>query len=102
MSHSNDAATTDADASGPSYDDVNTPVIVVIGFISAIVSLLVIMLVQGMTYHLQNRYLKQVNTDVVATSSRKIVDEQKAALETGEGITPISEAMKTIVSTYNK
>ena len=100
MSHSNE--NTGPATEGPSYDDVNTPVIVIIGAISAIVTLLVVMLVQGMCYHLQNRYLTQRTTEVVAMPSRVIMDQQKAAIVSGEGITPIAEAMKQVVSTYNK
>ena len=41
----------------PSYDDVNTPVIVLVGAISALVTLLTIMFVQGLCYHWQNSFL---------------------------------------------
>ena len=102
MSHSNESTTAAADDNRPSYDDVNTPVIILIGAISAIVTLLSVMFVQGLCYHLQNSYERQRAAQVDHRPSREIVEAQKKVLEGGEGITEISEAMTKVVSSYGK
>ena len=100
MSHSNDSTNADADDNRPSYDDVNTPVIILIGAISAIVTLLSVMFVQGLCYHLQNSFESHRTSQIEHRPSREIVESQKAVLDGGEGVTAISEAMTKIVSTY--
>jgi len=102
MSDSNDSTNTDAADNRPSYDDVNTPVIILIGAISAIVTLLSVMFVQGLCYHLQNSYTSYQAQQVEHRPSREIVEAQKAVLDGGEGVTAISEAMTKVVSTYGK
>lgn len=102
MSHSNDSTNADATDNRPSYDDVNTPVIILIGAISAIVTLLSVMFVQGLCYHLQNSYASHRTSQVEHRPSREIVEAQKKVLDGGEGVTAISEAMTKVVSTYGK
>jgi len=102
MSHSNDSTNADAADNRPSYDDVNTPVIIIIGAISAIVTLLVVMFVQGLCYHLQNSYEAHRAAAVDHLPSREVVQAQKQVLEGGEGITAISEAMTKVATTYGK
>ena len=102
MSHSNETTSGDAAVYHPSYDDVNTPVIIVIGAISAIVTLLVVMFVQGLCYHLQNSFLRERSLEVESRPSREIVEAQKQVLVGGENITPIDDAMAKVVATYGK
>lgn len=102
MSQPNDTTNADAAIERPSYDDVNTPVIVVIGAISAIVTLVTVMFVQGLCYHLQNSYAKQRAQQVEHLPAREIVEAQKKVLDGGNGVTAISEAMTKVVSTYGK
>lgn len=102
MSHNNDSTTADSDVKRPSYDDVNTPVIVLIGAISAIVTLLSVMFVQGLCYHLQNSFERQRAEQVEFRPSKEVVQAQKKTLEGGDGITAISDAMTKVVSTYGK
>ena len=102
MSHSNETTTADAADNRPSYDDVNTPVIILIGAISAIVTLLSVMFVQGLCYHLQNSYESQRASQVDHLPSRLVVEAQKKVLDGGEGVTAISEAMTKVVSSYGK
>jgi hypothetical protein len=86
----------------PSYDDINTPVVVLVGAISALVTLLTIMFVQGMCYHWQNSYIKERSTDAVSMPANQQIETQKAVLAGGEGVVPIDEAMKKIVAKYGK
>ena len=86
----------------PSYDDINTPVIVLVGIISAIVTLLTIMFVQGMYYHWQNSYLKIRSNESVSMPASQTVLEQKARLEGGDGVASIEKAMQAVVSKYGK
>jgi hypothetical protein len=86
----------------PSYDDVNTPVIVLVGAISALVTLLTIMAVQGVCYHWQNSYVKQRSTKAVSMPANQQIEKQKAVLAGGDGIVPIDEAMQKVVAKYGK
>ncbi len=89
---------TDVTATGPSYDDVNTPVIFMVAFISAALTFLVIALVQGMSYHWEKAYLKKI--EVIAAPAAEKVADQKKVLEGGEGIVPIKEAMAQVIEKY--
>ena len=84
----------------PSYDDVNTPVVVLVGAISALVTLLTIMFVQGLCYHWQNAYLKRISADVESMPAVEQIDRQKEELVMAE--VPIGEAMKKVVASYGK
>ena len=86
----------------PSYDDVNTPVIVLVGVISAIITLLTIMFVQGLCYHWQNSYIKLRTTDAVSMPANQQIQNQQAILKGGDGIVPITEAMQKVVAKYGK
>jgi hypothetical protein len=86
----------------PSYDDINTPVIVLVGIISAIVTLLTIMFVQGMYYHWSNSFLKDKTSEVVSIPASQTVLDQKALLKGGDGVFSIEEAMQAVVSKYGQ
>ena len=84
----------------PSYDDVNTPVIVLVGAISALVTLLTIMFVQGLCYHWQNSFLIGKASGVEAMPAVVQIEEQKEELV--KAPVPISLAMEEVVSKYGK
>jgi len=84
----------------PSYDDINTPVVVLVGAISAIVTLITIMFVQGLCYQWQNAYLKDRSADPENMPAVKEVVRQKEMLAGGEGLVSIEDAMKKVVTTY--
>ena len=86
-------------AVAPSYDDVNTPVIVMVGLVSAIVTVLIIWTVQGMCYHWQKRYLQQTG-EVVNLDGVEQINQQVELINGGKGITPISKTMDQIVSDF--
>jgi hypothetical protein len=84
----------------PSYDDINTPVIVLVGAISALVTLLTIMFVQGLSYHWQNNYLKKRSAEVENMPAVVQINDQKEQLASAK--VSIDDAMKKVVSTYGK
>ena len=86
----------------PSYDDINTPVIVLVGAISAIVTLITIMFVQGLCYHWNNSYLKKRAAQAENMPAVKQVADQRAQLNGGEGLVAIDDAMQKVVATYGK
>lgn len=86
----------------PSYDDINTTAIYVVGIISVILTIVIFSIVQGFTYQMMN-WAATKNADRwhdlwVAPA----IKEQKERLNGGDGITPISEAMKQVVEKYGK
>lgn len=84
----------------PRYDDINTPVIILVGAISAIVTLITIMFVQGLCYHWQNAFIRQRSTEVENMPAVVEINKQKEVLNGGEGITPIADAMQQVVTKY--
>ena len=88
----------------PSYDDINTPVIVVVGVISAVITLLIILFVQGLAYNWQNRYLNNPDwvTKAAEMPANQQIAAQKAVLEGGNGIKSIEESMQKVVQDYGK
>ena len=84
----------------PSYDDINVPVIVLVGVISAILTFVTIVAVQGLCYQWQNSKIK--DRAVVNMPARKYIDDQKKILDGGEGITSIDDAMKKVVDEFGK
>lgn len=86
----------------PNYDDINTPVIVMVGVISIIVTVCTIFFVQGLTYHWQNGFIRERSYDFVNEPVREIVESQKSMLQgdAEKGIKPIDETMKEVISKY--
>lgn len=86
----------------PFYDDINTPVIVLVGAISAIVTLITIMFVQGLCYHWQN---SQADRLLGKTDPSKLPGVQEVAAQKAElagASTSIEEAMQKVVANYGK
>jgi hypothetical protein len=95
----------DAPASGhgdkPRYDDLNTPVILLVGVISAIVTFLTIAFVQGLCYQWQNVYLRARQYDYVNGPIQELVDSQKQRLTgTAPDTISIEDSMKQVVADY--
>ena len=84
----------------PSYEDLNTPVIVLVGAISAIVTLLTILFVQGLYYHWSNSYTQKRLEQTGVMPAVAEINEQKAALKTCD--VPIEDAMQKVVAAYGK
>lgn len=86
----------------PSYDDINTPVVVLVGAISAIVTVVTIMFVQGLCYHWHNSFIRKRSTEPENMPAVAQIAEQKKMLEGGDGLTSIDAAIDKVVSNYGK
>ena len=83
----------------PRYDDINTPVIFLVGFISTIATFLTIAFVQGLYYQWHDYQVRIVETE--NTPVLKIVEDQKQNL-TGQVADTVSidESMKQVIAQY--
>lgn len=88
----------------PSYDDINTPAIIIVGLISALFTFLIIAFVQGLYYQWNNSYVRERSTDYVNKPVKKIIDAQKQALDGNPeaGTISIEEAMNKVLAEYGK
>lgn len=101
-SHSDAEHDSDVGPAVSNYDDINTPVIVMVGVISIIVTICTIFFVQGLTYHWQNGFIRERSYDFVNEPVREIVESQKSMLQgdAEKGTKPIEETMKEVISKY--
>lgn len=65
-----------------SYDDINVPVLIVVGFVSAVLTFVTICGSQALYYHYQRSELVRKVYDAVRTPQSAITDEQQAKLNT--------------------
>jgi hypothetical protein len=86
----------------PSYEDINVPVIILVGVISAIATFLTIAFVQGMCYHWQSYKINARSSEVVNMPASIVIEEQKSLLKGGDGIIPIDDAMNKVIAEYGK
>ena len=86
----------------PRYDDVNVPVVVMWGFISAVVTLITILFVSGVYNVWSQSVIDAKEGKFVNQPAREQVEEQKAILSGGEGILPIAEAKQLVLDKYKK
>ncbi len=88
----------------PSYDDINVPILVMVGLVSAIVTFLIIAAVQGLAYRMEDSFQRASNIDVRgAEEVRKMIAGQKDLLAGGErgAKVPIDQAMDRMVERYS-
>lgn len=86
----------------PSYDDINTPVIMLVGAISAIVTLITIFFVQGLCYHWQNDFITRREVGPTDMPAYQQVETQKAALSSKDNALSIDQAIGAVVAEYQK
>ncbi len=98
-SHTSHDTHTDPHDDRPSYDDINTPVVVMVGVISAILTLLSMMFFQGLYYHWDEKFGRQSGVVKVQTDP---TEARKEILKGGDGIKSIEESMKDVISKYGK
>lgn len=86
----------------PSYDDINTPAIIIVGLISALFTFLIIAFVQGLYYQWNNSYVRERSTDYVNKPVLKVINKQKSMLEGSEedGTISIDQAMEKVLAKY--
>ena len=87
----------------PSYDDINVPVVLLIGVISAIGTFLTIWFVEGIYYHWKNGLVREISYDVTNLRQVELLDGQKAVLEGDEemGIASLESVISDVVARYN-
>lgn len=81
----------------PSYDDINTPVVVMVGVISAILTLLAVMFVQGLFYHWEGTLTSRPVIQSVLSDPK---ESQKEALTSGP--VSIDQAIEKVVTNFKK
>ena len=98
-----DDQATESTQSGASYDDINVPVVVMVGIISAIVTVVMIFFVQGLSYQWKNSYIMERSWDYVNEPVREQVESQKALLSgEQEGIKSIDDTMNEVIEKFGK
>lgn len=89
----------------PVYDDVNVPVLIMIGIVSAIVTFLIVAGVQGLAYRMESRFEQFNNRNYTAGAKaiRDIIESQRSLLQGGESGAkiPIGTAMEQTVARYS-
>ncbi len=86
----------------PRYDDVNVPVVVMWGFISALVTLITILFVSGVYNVWSQSVIDAKEGKFVNQPAREQVEAQRAILSGGEGVKPIAEAKQLVLEKYKK
>lgn len=64
----------------PRYDDINTPLIIMVGIISAILTYLSVVVVQGMTYQMDMNLIRQRSYGMQFEKSAQAIEAQKEML----------------------
>ena len=86
----------------PRYDDVNVPVVVMWGFISALVTLITILFVSGVYNVWSQQWIDARKGQFVNKPAREQVEAQRAILSGGEGVMPIAEAKQIVLDKFKK
>lgn len=85
----------------PRYDDINTPVVLLVGAISAVITLITIFLVQGLCYHWQNEFLTRNQVGPTSMPAVQKIEEQKSSLMDSEKrALTIDAAMSAVVAEH--
>ncbi len=86
----------------PSYDDVNSGAIFMVGIISAIITVLIIAFVQGLAYHWTRSFTTAQNAKYNLSLVRPQIERQLKELEGSDKTISIEAAMKKVLETYGK
>ena len=91
-----------AERSRPSYDDVNVPVVFLVGVISMILTFVTIWFVEGIYYKWRNALVQERSYDIVNTIQTETIAGQKAILDGDEdrGITSFDSVIDSVVGKY--
>ncbi len=90
-------------ADRPRYDDINVPVVVMVGIVSAILTYWIVVLVQGVTYQMTSNYVRQRSYDVPYVKSVDALERQKTNLTANvPGRVSIDEAMQETLKQFSK
>jgi hypothetical protein len=89
----------------PSYDDINVPVVVLIGVISAVLTLATIWFVEGLYYRWNSSLVRARNFDVTNPLQAEVINGQKLLIEDGDpekGFSGIGSVMPEIIDKYKQ
>ena len=86
----------------PSYDDINTPVVIMWGFISAVLTLVTILTMSGVYNVWSASAINKREGQFVNQPAREQVVTQMNILKGQDGSVPIEDAMKKVVDQYGK
>lgn len=92
----------DTELAPPSYDDINTPMVLMVGVIAALVTLITIMFVQGLYYQWEKSQLRARAKELVEMPAVKEINRQKSVLTGGDGVASIDVAMKEVIEKFGK
>jgi hypothetical protein len=87
----------------PSYDDINTPVIVLIGVISAVVTLLTIWAVEGLYYHWHNGLVRELTYERANPLQADVIAAQRDLLVIGDEerqYKPLDSVVPEVIERY--
>lgn len=87
----------------PSYDDVNVPVVFLVGVISMILTFVTIWFVEGVYYKWKNGMVNERTYEVTNTVQGETIKNQKAMLEGNQekGITSFESVIDGVVGKYD-
>ncbi len=88
----------------PSYDDINTSLVVMVGIVSAILTYLSVVVVQAMTYQWDMNMIRKRSYDVQYSKSVDAISVQKEQLAANPSIERLSieQAMTETVAAFTK
>jgi hypothetical protein len=86
----------------PSYDDINTSLIVMVGIVSAIVTYLSVVVVQALTYQMDMNMVRQRSHGMLYVKSVEAIDAQQLQLQADPAIQRIGidQAMAETVAHF--
>ena len=86
----------------PSYDDVNVPVVFLVGVISMILTFVTIWFVEGIYYQWKNGLVEQRSYEVSNTLQQETINRQKNVLQgdAEQGITSLDSVIDGVVERY--
>ena len=88
----------------PRYDDVNVPVVVLVGIVSMVLTFVTIWFVEGVYYQWKNGLVTNERpTEVEYTIQKEVIDKQRAQLDgvAAMKITPFNTVIDTVVAEFN-
>ena len=101
-SHHTAHVATDAGDAKPSYDDINTSLIIMVGIISAIVTYLSVVVVQALTYQMDMNMIRERSHEMQFVKSVEAINAQQAKLiaDPASNRLSIEQAMTETVSEF--
>ncbi len=101
-SHTAAHTATDAGNAKPSYDDINTSLVVMVGIISGIVTYLSVVVVQALTYQMDMNMIRERSHGMQFVKSVEAINAQQAKLiaDPASNRLSIEQAMAETVSQF--